>query len=97
MDLIALLAAAPPWVRAAASFVISLWAACTAAAAVMRRIPRERFDAFERAFPRLRHVARFARKFGTDYEPALREIVHAVRLPDDQRKTPVMSEPQVRK
>jgi hypothetical protein len=78
-DLVALLAHAPAWVRVVVSALAALWAFATTVAAVVRRIPRATFDAFERDYPRLGHVARFCRKWGTDWEPALREAVAAVK------------------
>lgn len=81
-DLVLLLAMAPQWVRAVVSVLLSLWAVATAVTNIARRIPRERFMAFERRYPRLGHLALALRKYGSDIDPMMRSLAAAMgRLP----------------
>lgn len=78
MDLIALLASAPPWVRYLASVLALVWALATAITNALRAVPEERYVAVERAWPRLGQLLRAARKFGTDVWPFLVALVAAL-------------------
>lgn len=54
-----------------------LWLVCTAITTVARAVPADQFTEFERDFPRLGHLARAVRKFATDFQPFVREILAA--------------------
>lgn len=66
-----------PAVRIALAILLDLWSACTVFALAMRNVPLEQFVAFEKSYPRLGHLARAARKFGTDFIPFFQSIVAA--------------------
>jgi hypothetical protein len=77
LDLVALLMRAPAWVRIVISIGAMLWGAATALSAALRQVPEARYVALETAWPWAGHLARAARKFGTDVQPFLRELGRA--------------------
>ena len=78
MDLIALLAAAPPWVRTVASVFIALWTFATILGNALRAVPEAQYVRLERAWPRAGQLARAARKFGSDVQPFLAALLGAL-------------------
>ena len=78
MDLIALLASAPPWVRSVVAVLVAAWAVATAITNALRLVPEARYVAVERAWPRLGQLLRFARKVGTDVMPAVGAFIGAL-------------------
>lgn len=66
-----------PTVKIALAILLDLWSACTVFALAMRNVPLEQFITFEKSYPRLGHLARAARKFGTDFIPFFQSIVAA--------------------
>lgn len=78
MDLIALLAAAPPWVRTVASVLIAAWTFATLLGNALRAVPEAQYVRLERAWPRAGQLARAARKFGSDVQPFLAALLGAL-------------------
>jgi hypothetical protein len=78
MDLITLLASAPPWVRSVVAVLTTVWMVATVITNALRFVPEERFVAIERVSPRLGQLLRAARKIGTDVMPAVAAFVAAL-------------------
>ena len=78
MDLFALLASAPPWVRSVVSVLALLWALATLVTNALRAVPEARYVAVERAWPRLGQLLRAGRKIGTDVLPFVGALVGAL-------------------
>lgn len=76
-DPIAWLAHAPYGVRVFLGILLLFWAFATTFTAALRAVPEERYNALEKASPRLGHFFRALRKWGTDVVAFVRELVRA--------------------